>query len=102
MLAEIKSIVSARYGLAYPFIVLSVADFEADTRHIYKKRFEVAAQHAGLELSMTVTIASRSALIYYDIGDCYEGDPILLVRLRRRELMLCCRFRIVSLVLALC
>jgi hypothetical protein len=75
MLSEIKNTVHARYGLVYPFIILSVPDFEADTGHIYKKRFEVAAQHAGLELFMTVILASRSALVFYGIGDCYEEEP---------------------------
>jgi hypothetical protein len=74
MLAEIKSTVKARYGLTYPFIVLSVPDFEADTGHIYKDRFELAAEHAGLELFLTVTLASRSALGFYGIGDCYEEE----------------------------
>jgi hypothetical protein len=75
MLSEIKGTVRARYGLAYPFIILSVPDFEADTGHIYKERFVVAAQHAGLELFMTVTLASRSALGFYGIGDYYEEEP---------------------------
>jgi len=55
----------------YPFTPLSMPDFEADTGHIYKLPFQIAAQEAGLELFQSANIASRSALAYYGIEDCY-------------------------------
>jgi hypothetical protein len=72
MLSDIKTSINAVHQLKYPFIALSIPDFEADTGHIYELPFQIAAQEAGLELFQPAKITSRSALAYYGIEDCYS------------------------------
>lgn len=73
MLSQIKNTIISTHGLSYPYISLTVSDFEADTRNIFKDRFHIAAQDAGLELFQTVTLASRSALGFYGgMKFCHE------------------------------
>jgi hypothetical protein len=50
MLSDIKTSINAVHQLKYPFITLSIPDFEADTGHIYELPVQIAAQEAGLEL----------------------------------------------------
>jgi hypothetical protein len=71
MLSDIKASINAVHQLKYPFITLSIPEIEAYTGHIYKLPFQIAAQEAGLELFQSAKVASRSALAYYGIEDCY-------------------------------
>jgi hypothetical protein len=71
ILSDIKASVNAVHQLKYPFVTLSVPDFDADAGHKYALPFQIAAQEAGLELFLSANIASRSALAYYGIEDCY-------------------------------
>jgi hypothetical protein len=71
MLSDIKASINTVHQLKYPFITLSIPDFETDTGHLYALAFQIAAQEAGLEIFQSAKIASRSALAYYGIEDCY-------------------------------
>lgn len=78
--------------LSYPYAIISIPDFEADTGNIYKDRFRIAAQQAALELLHPVKIASRSALTYYGIEDCHDSlensDPYCLLSEERVDIVL--------------
>ena len=72
ILSALKELLTAVHPLSYPLTMLSISNFKADTGHIYKDRFQTAVQNPGLELMHPIRIASRSALSYFNTGDCYS------------------------------
>jgi hypothetical protein len=61
ILSALKESLNAVHPLSHPFTMLSISDFEADTGHIYKGRFQAATQKAGLGLMHPIRTGSRSA-----------------------------------------
>jgi len=77
MLSDLKNLALAvQPSIIHNLVILSHPDFEAGTDRIYKDRFLIACDQAGLEqLSNISKVMSQAALEYYDIVNC-EGDTL--------------------------
>jgi hypothetical protein len=105
MLFILKTGVQTTYHLSHSLLIISIPDLEADTGHIYKPLFVSAAQEAGFELLYPVKLASRSALSFYGIEDCYGSpwapDPPCLPAEERFDVVLAIAYSDVSLGITL-
>jgi hypothetical protein len=80
MLLDLKNLTLAvQPSIVHNLVILSYPDFEAGTDHIYKDRFLIACDQAGLEQLSTISkVMSQATLEYYDIVNCEDGslDPL--------------------------
>jgi hypothetical protein len=80
MLLDLKNLTLAvQPSIVHNLVILSYPDFKARTHHIYKDRFLIACDQAGLEQLSTISkVMSQAALEYYDIVNCEDGtlDPL--------------------------
>lgn len=80
MLSDLKNLALAvQPSIVHNLVILSYPDFEAGTNHIYKDRFLIACDQAGLEqLSNISKVISQAALEYYNIVNCEDDtlDPL--------------------------
>jgi len=77
MLSELKNLTLAgQPSITHNLVILSYPDFEAGTAHIYKDRFLIACEQAGLALLSGISkVMSQAALEYYDIHSCEDDMP---------------------------
>lgn len=72
MLSDLKGAANEIHPLKYPYIMLSVPDFEAYSHHAHLEHFHSAVEQAGLKLLHGVGRAYHDALRYHGIEDCSD------------------------------
>ena len=72
MLASLKSAIRKVEPIKYPFMTLSSSDIFENSASSSCGRFELAAHQADFELLRSCVSASRAALYYHYIEDCFD------------------------------
>ena len=74
MFYGLKTAIQKKQSLLFPLLIISIPDFEVDTRHVYKSFFKSLAERVGFKLLHSPMPASLRALEFYGIDDCWGSS----------------------------